>query len=664
MTRSNEDRFKAALAVTKAKKVGGTHMARCVCHEDRNPSMALDRGDKQPYVATCFSGCRQSDVFAEIERRVDEHLGTSRRRLNGNGRHPPRGKFIPVTEYGYTDALGEIVGVSVRGERDGEKAFQQKRPKPGGGYEWKGMLKKDRVPFNLPAVIEAIGNGQTILLPEGEKDVITLAKQSIPATCNIGGAGKWGKEESEYLADADVVLLTDHDDAGRKHEAKCAKHLHGKARRIRIVRLPRLECEQDASGADIHGEDVTDWFEKRNGTVEELNALIEKAPNYQPGKKQQPSGIADTPIVQEAMRRRDPHGHWQNEPWPDPIETVAILDEIKACIEKYVILPKHASTFLALWGLHTWVYDAANISPFALIVSPTKQCGKTTLLIVLKWITSRSSTCSNISASCLFRYVEMHAPTMIIDEADSFVKGDEAMRNILNSGHTRETAFAWRNVEVKGEHIPTPFSTWAPKAIASIGGLADTLMDRGIRISLRRKKRGEKTARSPMRDRKEFQVMRSKLQRWADDHFKRLDNYTPTIPDELHNRIGDNWEALLAIAELAGQTWWDATIAAAKAAEEAADHGDIKEELLADIHGIMGRYEPEDFISSSLLAEKLGAMDERPWSSWGRFEKAITTQAVARMLGHFEIKSLHTMHGNGYKRRQFVEVWECHLGLK
>ena len=123
------------------------------------------------------------------------------------------------------------------------------------------------------------------------------------------------------------------------------------------------------------------------------------------------------------------------------------------------------------------------ISPFMVLVSPTKRCGKTTVLILLQYMTPRSELASNISASALFRYIEEVQPTLMIDEADSFVKDNEELRGILNSGHTKAAAHVIRNVEVNGEHKPRRFSTWAPKAIATIRVLADTLEDRSVVVT-------------------------------------------------------------------------------------------------------------------------------------------------------------------------------------
>jgi putative DNA primase/helicase len=65
-----------------------------------------------------------------------------------------------------------------------------------------------------------------------------------------------------------------------------------------------------------------------------------------------------------------------------------------------------------------------------------------------------------------------------MDEGDTSIQGNEEVRGILNSGHTKAAAYVIRNVEEGGEHIPRRFSTWTPKAIATIGKPATTLEDR------------------------------------------------------------------------------------------------------------------------------------------------------------------------------------------
>jgi hypothetical protein len=53
---------------------------------------------------------------------------------------------------------------------------------------------------------------------------------------------------------------------------------------------------------------------------------------------------------------------------------------------------------------------------------------------------------SNISPAALFRIVEKYCPTLLVDEADSFLRDKEELRGILNSGHTRDAAYVVRTV--------------------------------------------------------------------------------------------------------------------------------------------------------------------------------------------------------------------------
>src|SRR5262249_3953262 len=135
------------------------------------------------------------------------------------------------------------------------------------------------------------------------------------------------------------------------------------------------------------------------------------------------------------------------------------------------------------------------------------------------------------------------------------VKDNEEMRGILNSGHTKTAAHVIRNVEINGEHKPRRFSTWAPKAIATIRSLADTLEDRAIVVQLQRKPKAASVARLRKRDSEQFATLRRKAARWATDHFDKLTDPDPAIPEALNDRATDNWRPLIAIADLAGGDW-------------------------------------------------------------------------------------------------------------
>ena len=222
--------------------------------------------------------------------------------------------------------------------------------------------------------------------------------------------------------------------------------------------------------------------------------------------------------------------HWQVEPSPLPVDGAKLLAALTQAFRRYIALPPAADIALALWVLHTWTFDAGDISPFMMLVSPTRRCGKTNTLTVLHYLSCRSELASNITGPALFRCIELSRPTLLIDEADTFVRDNEELRGILNAGHTKVGAYVKRTVEINGDHQPRRFSTWAPKAIATIGSLADTLEDRAIVVRLRRKPPGAKVERLRLRDNEWFAALRSQAARWAQDNFDRLVDPDPQIP--------------------------------------------------------------------------------------------------------------------------------------
>src|SRR5262245_46230983 len=275
--------------------------------------------------------------------------------------------------------------------------------------------------------------------------------------------------------------------------------------------------------------------------------------------------------------------HWQVELRPDEVDGDALLDSIRRLLRRYIVLPAGADIAMSLWVLHAWTYDASDISPFLVLMSPTKQCGKTNTLILLLYLTPRSELSSNITASALFRYIEQSHPTLLIDEGDSFVKDNEELRGLLNSGHTKTAAYVIRNVEINGEHKPRRFSTWTPKAIATIRGLADTLEDRAVMIRLQRKPPGARVERLRKRDSGEFANLRRQAARWAADNFGKLADPDPSVPGVLGDRAADNWRPLLAIADLAGGDWPDRAREAACVLSGESHDDAIGVELLKDI---------------------------------------------------------------------------------
>lgn len=377
-------------------------------------------------------------------------------------------------------------------------------------------------------------------------------------------------------------------------------------------------------------------------------------------------GISPSALDREIKGRRpkaDGKGHEvefeEPQPWAHPVDGAAVLNELAGVINRYVVMPADSAVACALWVLHTYAHDAARVSPILAVTSPEKRCGKTTLLEVLGALVTRALPGSSITAPALFRAVEKYRPTLLIDEADTFLRGSDELRGILNSGHRRRSACVIRTVG--DDHEPRQFRTWAPKAIALIGKLPPTLADRSVPIALRRRAPSEAVER--WRD-ESFSELCGKVARWAKDNADALNSARPELPEGLHDRALDNWEPLFAIADAAGGNWpTKARNAAASLSGELNDDS-VGTMLLTDIRGLFDRF-GADRLTSQNLCEQLGAMEARPWPEWGKAQKQITPRQLARILEPFGIRPKQGREGEknwrGYALADFKEAFSRYL---
>ena len=71
------------------------------------------------------------------------------------------------------------------------------------------------------------------------------------------------------------------------------------------------------------------------------------------------------------------------DPWATPVYGPDILNELEEVVRCFVVLSTEAAVAFALWILHTHAVDPAQITPRLAILSPTKRCGKSTMLKLL-----------------------------------------------------------------------------------------------------------------------------------------------------------------------------------------------------------------------------------------------------------------------------------------
>lgn len=351
------------------------------------------------------------------------------------------------------------------------------------------------------------------------------------------------------------------------------------------------------------------------------------------------------------------------EPWPEPVNGAALLDELATTFERFLALPDGASVALALWALHTHCFDAFGVTPRLALCSPEKRCGKTLTLSVLGALVPRALPASNVTAPVVFRAIEKFKPTLLVDEADTFLAGSEELRGVLNSGHTRVMAFVIRTVG--DDHDAAMFSTWAPVAVALIGRLPATLEDRSVVVNMRRRLPGEAVERLRLDRIAELEPLRSRAARWAADHLAELGSMDPDIPDLGSDRAADNWRPLLAIADAAGCEWPALARQAARTLQGAAgsDDGSVAALLLSDLRDLFAE-RGTDRLTSETIVTALGAMEDRPWPEW-RDGRPITTRQVARLLKPFGVHPLKyrvgTETARGYRREDLSDPFSRYL---
>jgi hypothetical protein len=270
--------------------------------------------------------------------------------------------------------------------------------------------------------------------------------------------------------------------------------------------------------------------------------------------------------------------------------------------------------------------------------------------------------------------IEELRPTLLIDEADTNLRGKDDLIGILNSAYTRSTGFVWRicfdPVRELGEgaedgetnaagHVAV-YSSWCPKAIAAIGHLHPTLASRCIVIRMQRKTAKEECERLKRLDALE---LKRKCARFVADNAGAIGRADPEMPKDLSNRAADVWEPLLVLADLAGGHWPKlARDAALGLTARAQDHSPIGS-LLLDIY-LAFVYAKVERMFSRDLVKALSSYTDRPWVELRR-GKALTETWLAQQLRPYGVKPktirIGEELGKGYVQEEMLETFRRYI---
>jgi hypothetical protein len=349
---------------------------------------------------------------------------------------------------------------------------------------------------------------------------------------------------------------------------------------------------------------------------------------------------------------------------PSGRPAVNVLDLLLVLIEHHVAITAEERMLVALWILHTYVYDQFDITPRLAVLSPASECGKTRLMLLLKLLVHNPKYSDNVTSAVIYHELDLNpGTTFLLDEVDNQgLLRDHVLRTVFNGGHGREGTI---NRMVGGK--PKEFRTFAPLAVAGIGMLPLPMLSRvPAVINMRRYAPGEIQIQELDDLDPSFPAVRDEIKKWVATC---LLVRNPAIP--FHNRGAQNWRVLLAIADDLGHG--EAARAAAielNANRRDEDPGVV---LLTDIRTVfMAR--DIDRIASLALVEALVGLDDGFWNEWGgpqddRVPHSLTQGELARMLKRFHIRPstvwpLHRRPGDrssrGYYRHQFEAAWRSY----
>jgi putative DNA primase/helicase len=352
-------------------------------------------------------------------------------------------------------------------------------------------------------------------------------------------------------------------------------------------------------------------------------------------------------------------------PWPDPVDGDYVASALAAGAKTYAVIPDAVADTIALWVLHTFLVNKFTVSPRLAVTSPTKGCGKTTILRFLNQVVRRPKRAGSISPSALFRVVEKYQPTVLLDETEKYIENGSDLHALLNEGHCKGGTV----LRVLGDNLELrEFLVFGPVAFARNGRLPDDLEQRSIIVEMQRRKRGEPLAELREDRCVDLQQITRMCSRWADDYGDGLDDIDPDMGDLL-NRDADNWRPLFSLADLIGEDW-PGRIREAAIVLTPRESESIGPMLLADIKTVF-ESKKADRLWSEDLCEELALLEGRPWAEWKAHRRAnpkpLTKNQLAKLLEAFHVIPrvvwIGTQSRRGYLLEHFREAFERYLDV-
>ena len=347
-----------------------------------------------------------------------------------------------------------------------------------------------------------------------------------------------------------------------------------------------------------------------------------------------------------------------------PAGNLTVLDMLVAVIAAHIDVSADDVLAIALWILLTHHHAEFVFSPRLAVLSPVPGCGKSTALELAFYLCARGKLLHSPSPASLYHAIDREHPALLIDEGDGLALNlNSALRTIMNSGH--KVGVSIPRV-IKGEL--KNFDTFGPLAIAAIGTLPATLIDRSIVIHIEKSQRRDLRrldAKSP-----KFTVVNDifrNIIKWA--HKPLRSNIDNILPND-RNRYADNWRPLICIADSFGKAWGEKARTAAANYKKNYSPEDLRIILLGDIRAAFNQLGADEVFREKLVVTVRAINDL--WDEYPTKQgvRKLTGAGMTALLRPFRPpieavtlwppnrKRTDTIGSNkGYRRSQFEIAW-------
>ena len=273
------------------KRYGDKVQCRCPAHDDKHASLTITKGRKCT-LFYCHAGCTVDAVLnaAGLEKK-DTFYDVEPRSPNWKAYVEAREKRRIEAVYNYVSINGAYAFTKIRCE--GKKIIygklQNDRFTYGLGHDV-GRKSYKAIYGSLQTINKAIAEGKPIFIPEGEKDADTLIKQGYTAF-TYGGVNDWQSDFATLVQRADVYILADNDEAGKRVAETIQNDIKTVAKSSKII-VPM---------PDTPKADITDYFNAGHSKQEFEQMLQQKQSTVKEAVREY-TAVHSTPIKTQGQQ--------------------------------------------------------------------------------------------------------------------------------------------------------------------------------------------------------------------------------------------------------------------------------------------------------------------------------------------------------------------------